>query len=359
MREGDSPEGGQVSSLPGELSISPQDDDAVTVRSTDTCAPRAEAKDDSSLTENVLEGTSRSAGSSSSSKPSLKPSGQRVSNPGSRVSSAEEETTAGGVRVRLKGRSSGNLSDSCTNDHLAVFEDLKLEEQQSSSSVSDRPILETDGREAWFHNQRAIQNPVLGIPGMVPTDIPSLNDPPVSDGNSDMGISLQEDKRGKLDDNLTSFGPPESADELEYEGTQPSKPHIPKIVTFFNSHLQTTPQTIFTSFWCPKLQTAQNVGLFSTSSSTFARLAARRRPCHVLRLPQLLWERARVVPPPSPITIIVGIAPTRSMKYKSHPNRHWFLQARQGLHRRQRALDMNFVTPASKRSAAITHCLSV
>jgi hypothetical protein len=246
-------------------------------------------------------------------------------------------------------------------------------------------------------------------------DISSLNDSPFSDGNSDMGISLQRDERGKLYYNLTSFGSSESAGDLEYEvvnGTQPSKPHVPRITPFLNPHLQTTPRTIFTSFWCPKwLQTAQNVGLSSTSSSTFAQLAARRRPCHVLRLPQPqpqpqpVWERARVVPP-SPITIIVGIVP--SMNYKSHPthpahiatqshrvppptpacpytrqtpspylpyllirphkqysakalapNRHWFLQARQDLHPRQRALDMSFVIPASKRSAAITHYLSV
>jgi hypothetical protein len=41
VREGDSPEGSQVSFLPGELSGSPQDDDAVTVSSKDTRAPQA------------------------------------------------------------------------------------------------------------------------------------------------------------------------------------------------------------------------------------------------------------------------------------------------------------------------------
>jgi hypothetical protein len=166
--------------------------------------------------------------------------------------------------------------------------------------------------------------------GVVPSsrdDTSSLNDSPFSEGNSDVGIELQRDKRGKLYYNLTSFGSSESAGDLEYEvvnGTQPSKPHDPRIAPFLNSHLQTMPQTIFTRFWCLKwLQTAQNVGLFSTSSSTFARLAARRRPCHVLRLPQPqpqpqpVLGRARVVPLPPPFAIIVGIV--QSMNYKSHP----------------------------------------
>jgi hypothetical protein len=398
LREGHSPEGSQVSFLPGELSSSPQDDDAVTVSSKDTRAPRGKAKADSSLIKKILNGTSRSAGSSSSSKPPLKPSRSRIFNLGSRASSAEE-TTAG---------------SSYPDDHLAVFERLKLEEQRSPPSVHDRPILETDRGKAWLHNQNTIQKAILGVVPSTGDDISSLNDSPFSDGNSDMGISLQRNERGKLYYNLTSFGSSESAGDLEYElvnGTQPSKPHVPRIVSFLNSHSQTTPRTIYTSFWCPKwLQTAQNAGLPSTSSSTFARLAARRRPCHVLRLPQPqqqpVWGSTRVVPPPPRIAIIVEIVP--SMNYKGHPtqpariaaqphcippptptcpytrrtpspylpyllirprkqysakalapNRHWFLQARQDLHPRQRALDMSFVIPASKRSAAITHCLSV
>jgi hypothetical protein len=313
-REGDSPEESQVSFLPGELSISPQDDDAVTVSSKDTRAPRAKAKADSSLIKKILNSTSRSAGSSSSSKPSLKPSRSRIFNLGSRTSSAEEETTAG---------------SSYLDDHLAVFERLKLEEQRSPPSVHDRPILETDRGKAWLQNQNTIQKAILGVVPSMSDDISSLNDSPFSDGNSDMGISLQRDERGKLYYNLTSFGTSESSGDLEYElvnGTQLSKPRVPRIAPFLNSHLQITPRTIYTSFWCPKwLQTAQNVGMSSTSSNTFARLAARRRPCHVLRLPQpqlqlqLVWERASVVPPPPPppITIIVGIVP--SMNYKGHP----------------------------------------
>jgi hypothetical protein len=393
IREGDSPEGSHVSFLPGELSSPPQEDDAVTVSSKDTHGPRAKGKVDSSLFKKILNGTSRSASSSRS----------RIFNLGSRTSSAEEETTMGSV-----GRSSASLTDSYTDDRLAVFERLKLEEQRSPPSVHDRPVLETDRGKAWLQSQSTLQKAILGVVPSMSDDISSLNDSPFSDGNSDMGIELQRDKRGKLYYNLTSFGSSESAGDLEYEvvnGTQPSKPHVPRTASFLNSHLQTTPRTIFTSFLFPKrLQTAQNVGLSSTSSSTFARLAARRRPRHVLRLPLPLpvWERARVVPPPAPITIIVGIV--QSMNYKTHPihpvriaapppptptcpftrrtpspylpylvvrphnqysakalvpNRHWFLQARQDLHLPQRVLDMSFVIPVLKRSAAITHYLSV
>jgi hypothetical protein len=397
VREGYSPEGSQVSFLPGELPSSPQDDDAVTVSSKDTRAPRAKAKADSSLFKKILNGTSRSAGSCSSSKQSLKPSRSRIFNLGSRASSAEEGTTTGG------------LTDSYPDDRLAVFERLKFEEQRSPPSVHDRPILETDRGKAWLQNQNTMQKAILGVVPSMSDDISSTHDSPFSDGNSDMGIYLQRDKRGKLYYNLTSFGSSESArdsaGDLEYEfvdGTQPSKPHVPRIAPFLNSHLQTTPRTIFTSFWCPKwLQTAQNVGLSSTSLSTFARLAGRRRPRHVLRLPQPqpqpVWEKARVVPPPPPIMNYKGhpthlariatqshcilpatptcpytrrtpspylpyllIHPHKQYSAKAlAPNRHWFLQAHQDLHPRQRALDMSFVIPASKRSAAITHCLSV
>ena len=276
-REEDSPEGSQVSFLPGELSSYSLDDDAVTVSSKDTRAPRGKAKANSSLFKKILNGTSRSAGGPSSSKP-LKLSRSRIFNLGSRTSSAGEETTPGG------------LTDSYADDHLAVFERLKLEEQRSPPSVHDRTILETDRGKAWLQNQSTLQKAILGVVPSMSDDISSLNDTPFSDGNSDMGISLQRNERGKLYYNLTSFGSSESAGDLEYEivnGTQSSKPPVSRIAPFLNSHLQTTLRTISTSFWCPKwLLTAQNVGLSSTSLSTFARLAARRRPCHVLRLPQ-------------------------------------------------------------------------
>ena len=222
VREGDSPEGSQVSFLPGELSGSAQDDDAVTVSSKDTRAPQTKAKADSSLFKKFLNGTSRSAGSSRS----------RIFNLGSRTSSIEEETTTGSV-----GRSSGSLTESYLDDRLAVFERLKLEEQRSPPSVHDRPILETDRGKAWLQNQTTIQKAILGGAPSTSDDISSLNDSPFSDGNSDMGISLQRDKRGKLYYNLTSFGSSESAGDLEYEvlnGTQPSKPHVPRTGPFLN-----------------------------------------------------------------------------------------------------------------------------
>ena len=413
VREEDSPEGSLVSFLPGELSGSPQDDDAVTVSSKNTRAPQAKAKADSSLLKKILNGASRSAGSSSSTKSSLKPSRSRIFNLGSRASSTGEETTTGSVRVRLDGRSSGSLTDPYPNDPSAVFERLKLDEQRRPPSVHDRPILETERGKAWLQNQNTIHKAVVGVVPSTSDDISSLNtDAPPSDGNSDMGISLQINRRGKLYYNLTSLGSPESAGDLEYEvvsGIQPSKPLIPMIAPFLNLRLQTTPHLIFTSFWCPKrLQPARNVGLWSINSSMSARLAATRRPCHVLRSPQPqpqpqpVWERARVVP--APITIIVGMVP--SMKCKTHPthpapiapqlhyiplqtptcpctrrtlslylryllihphkrylaralapNRPWFLQARRNLQPQQRALDTSFVLRASKRLAAITHYL--
>lgn len=264
VREGASPEGSQVFFLPGELSSPPQDDDAVTVSSKDT---RPKPKSDSSLFKKILNGTSRSSGSSSSSKPSLKPSRSRIFNLGSRASSAEEETTAGSIRDTLNGRSSGSLTDSYPENHLAVFERLKLEEQRSPPSVHDRSLLETDRGKAWLQNQSTIQKAMLGVVPSMSDDVSSLNDSPFSDGNSDMGISLQYE-RGKLYYNLTSLGSSESAGDLEYEivnGTQPSKPRVSRIAPFLISLLQTTPRTIFTSFWFPKwLQTAQNVGLSST-----------------------------------------------------------------------------------------------
>ncbi|KAF8493233.1 hypothetical protein F5888DRAFT_1806331 [Russula emetica] len=229
VREGDSPEGSQVSFLPGELSSSSQDDDAVTVSSKDTRAPRGKAKADSSLFKKILNGASRSAGNSSSSKAPLKPSRSRIFNIGSRASSVEEEMTA------------GSLTDSYPDDHLAVFERLKLEEQRSPPSVHDRTILETDRGKAWLQNQSTIQKAILGVVPSTSDDISSLNDSPFSDVNSDMGISLQRDERGKLYYNLTSFGSSESAGDLEYEvvnGTQPNNATnhlhellVPEVVT--------------------------------------------------------------------------------------------------------------------------------
>jgi hypothetical protein len=224
-REEDPPEGSELSFLPGELSGSPQDDDAVTISSKDTRAPQAKGKD-ASLLKKLWNGTSRSAGSSSSSKPSLKPSRSRIFNIGSRAPSTEEDTSGGSVRVRLDGRSSGSLMNTerpYPGDPSAVLERLRLEEQR------DRPILETDRGKAWLQNQNTLQRTMLGVVPSMSDDSFSLNtDSPLSDG-----ISLQRDKRGKLYYNLTSVGSSsESADDPEYDfvnGFQPSKPQVLRI----------------------------------------------------------------------------------------------------------------------------------
>jgi hypothetical protein len=236
VRERDSPEGSQVSLsfLPGELSSPPQDDDAVTVSSKDTRAPRGKAKADSSLIRKILNGTSRSAGSSRS----------RIFNRGSRTLSIGEETTMGSM-----GRSSGSLTDSYSDDRLAPFERLKLDEQRSPPSVHERTILETPMGKAWLQNQSTIQKTILGVVPSTSDDISSLNDSPFSDGNSHIELQWE---RGKLYYNLTSFGASESAGDLEYEvvnGTQPSsKLRVLRTVLSLNSRLQTMPRTIFTSF---------------------------------------------------------------------------------------------------------------
>lgn len=81
--------------------------------------------------------------------------------------------------------------------------------------------------------------------------------------------------------------------------------------------------------------------------------------------------QSHCIPPPTPTCPITRRTPSPFLHYllirlykqcsakASVPNRHWFLQARQDHHPRQRALDMSFVIPVSKRSAATTHCLSV
>ena len=218
LREGNSPEGSQISFLPGELSSPPPDDDAVTVSSKNTRAPRAKA--DSSIIKKILNGTSRSAGSRS-----------RIFNLGSRASSTEEETTMGSM-----GRSSGSLTDSYLDDRLAVFERLKFEEQRSPPSVHERPVLETPRGKAWLENQSSMQKAILGVVPSTSDDISSLNDSPFPDGNSDVGLELQRNEQGKLYYNLTSFGTSESAGDLEYEvvnGTQPSsKPLVPRTAPF-------------------------------------------------------------------------------------------------------------------------------
>ena len=225
-REEDPQEGNELSFLPGELSGSPLDDDAVTISSKDTRAPQAKGRD-ASLLRKLWTGTSRSAGSSSSSKPSLKPSRSRLFNIGSRASSTEEDTSRGSVRVRLDGRSSASVMDTerpYPGDPSAVLERLRLEERP------DPPVLETDRGKAWLQNQKRA---MLGVVPSISDDSFSLNtDSPLSDG-----ISLQRDKRGKLYYNLTSVGTSEPADDLEYEvvnGIQPSETQVLRIAPSLN-----------------------------------------------------------------------------------------------------------------------------
>ena len=225
-REEDPLEGSESSFLPGELSGSPLDDDAVTISSKDT---RGKGRD-ASLLKKLWNGTSRSAGSSSSCKPSLKPSRSRIFNIGSRASSTEEDTSGGSVRVRLDGRSSGSVMDTerpYPGDPSAVLERLRLEEHR------DPPVLETDRGKAWLQNQNTLQRALLGVLPSMNDDSSSLNtDSPLSDG-----ISLQRDKRGKLYYNLTSVGTSEPADDLEYDivnGIQPSESQVLGIVPSLN-----------------------------------------------------------------------------------------------------------------------------
>ena len=219
-REDHSPEGSQLSFLPGELSGSPQDDDAMTISSKDTRGPKGKGKDDSSLLKKIWNGTSRSAGGSSSSKLPLKPSRSRIFNLGSRASSTEEEASGGSARARFNGRSSDSVTGTerpYLDDPSGVLERLKLEER-------DRPILQTERGKAWLQYQSALQKTMLGPVPSVIDDSFSLNtDSPLSEG-----ISLQRDERGKLYYNITNLGSSESAGDRELEDEfvnviQPSK----------------------------------------------------------------------------------------------------------------------------------------
>ena len=203
-RDDYSPEGSQLSFFPGELSGTPQDDDAVTVSSKDTRGPKSKSRDDSSLLKKIWNGTSRSASSSSSSKPSLKPSRSRIFNLGSRASSAEDETPGGSARARLNGRSSDSVMGTerpYPDDPSGVLERLRLEER-------DRPILETERGMAWLQTQSTLQKTMLGVVPTMSDDSFSLNtDSPLSEG-----ISLQRDERGKFYYSLESS---ESAGDVE------------------------------------------------------------------------------------------------------------------------------------------------
>jgi hypothetical protein len=232
-RDEGSPEGSRISFLPGELSGSSQDDDAVTVSSKDTRASKGKGRDDSSLIKKFWSGASRSAGCSSSNNPPLKPSRSRIFDLRSRAPPTEEETTDGSIRVRLNGGSSDSLTDTEKPypDPSAVLERLKLEEQR------DRSVLETDRRKAWLQNQSTLRKALLGVVPSMSDDSSSLNtDSPLSEG-----ISLERDKRGKLYYNLTSLGSSESSGDVEYEdvnGIQPSKPQFQKLPPSFRAYRQ-------------------------------------------------------------------------------------------------------------------------
>jgi hypothetical protein len=212
-RDEGSPEGSQLSFLPGDLSGFPQDDDAVTVSSKDTRGTKGKGRADSSLIKKIWNGTSRSAGGSSLSMLPLKPSRSRIFNLASRGPSTEEGTSAGSVRIRHNGRSTDSLTDTEKPylDDSAVFERLRLE---------DRSTLETERRKAWLQQQDTLRKAMLGVVPSLSDDSISLNtDSPLSEG-----ISIERDNRGKLYYNLTSIGTSESSGDLEYEDViQPSK----------------------------------------------------------------------------------------------------------------------------------------
>ena len=220
-KEDHSPDGSQLSlsSLPGEPSSSPLDDDAVTVSSNGTRGPKGKGRDDSSLL--IWNGASHSAGSSSSNKPPLKLSRSRSFTPGSHVSSTEEETPWGSARVRLNGRSSDSLVytvKSYPDEPLTVLERLRL----------DQSILETERGKAWLQNQNTPQKAMLGVvPSQSNDSFPLNTEPPFSEH--------QKDARGKSDHNFTSFGSSESTDDLEDEAVnevQPSKLQIQEAAPF-------------------------------------------------------------------------------------------------------------------------------
>ncbi|KAI0272304.1 hypothetical protein BC834DRAFT_817427 [Gloeopeniophorella convolvens] len=231
-REEFSPEGSQVSFSPGELSGSPQDDDAVTVSSKDTRGGARQSRSDTSLFRKILNGSARSGGSSGRTRPQLKPSRSRIFGLGSRGSNADEEATSKSNGAHLNGESSGSATENANRypaDPSAVFERLKLEEEGDSSPPHERSLLKTDIGQAWLQEQAAnrMMSRVLPAPS-VSDDSFSLNtDSPLSEGDPN-DILLQKDERGKYFYSYTGSGGSESAGDLEYEArassSQSSRP---------------------------------------------------------------------------------------------------------------------------------------
>lgn len=200
------PERSQIASLTGEFSISPQDDDAVTVSSKDRRGPKGKGRDDSTDLKRIWNGTSRSADSSSSNKPPLKPSRSRSFTFGSHTSSAEEETSGSSVRARLTGHSSDSLVNTVNSypqEPLAILERLKL----------DQSILETQRGRTWLQNQNTPQKAMPGgVPSVSDDSFLYNTESPFSED-----ISHQNDEREKSDHNFTGFGSSESTDDLKVD----------------------------------------------------------------------------------------------------------------------------------------------
>ena len=258
-RDEDSPEGSQVSFTPGELSSSPQDDDAVTVSSKDARAhqtPR-QGRGDSSLIRKIWNGPSRAGCSSTPNKPTLTASRSRIFNFVSRASTTEEQTAGSGTgdnRAHGHSLNSLRLIDAerrYPEDPSAVFARLKLDEQRSPDFSHDRSLVETD---TWLKNQRTLQKKAtLGaIPSMTDDSFSLRTDTPFSDSTSDMDILLEKDERGKYYYNYTGSGSSEFSGDLEYEvvnGTRPGNlPLVLKISCCSNFPLQSTRQASLKTF---------------------------------------------------------------------------------------------------------------
>ena len=238
-REDPFEEGSQVSFSAGELSSSPQDDDAVTVSSKDSGLPRQGRADSSSLIKKFLNGTSRAGGSSSQSRLLQKPSRSRILSFRSRVSSTEDEATESGIRdVQTNTDSLTDTERAYPDDPSAVLERLRLEDQQRPTLSHQRSILLTDIGQAWLKDQNThrIEATLGAVPAPSISDDFSLNtDTPLSDGDPN-DIKLERDERGKYFYQYTGSGSSESAGDLDYElvnFSHPSKSrHIPSTTQF-------------------------------------------------------------------------------------------------------------------------------
>ncbi|KAI0251773.1 hypothetical protein BJV78DRAFT_407146 [Lactifluus subvellereus] len=216
-------EGSQVSFSAGELSSSPQDDDAVTVSSKDSCGLPRQGRGDSSLIKKLLNGTSRADCSSSQTRLLPKPSRSRILSFGSRVSSREDEATESGTRdTRTNAPNSDSLADTekaYADDPSAVLARLRLEDQQGPSLPHQRSMLMTDIGQAWLKDQSTnrMKATLGGVPAPSISDDFSLNtDTPLSYGDPN-DILLEKDERGKYFYTYTGSRSSESAGDLDYE----------------------------------------------------------------------------------------------------------------------------------------------